>query len=286
MFVLYTIAHYKNGFNIDYSSILVFFGGLIVYILTMLLLNLIIQQNDLTQKSTHTILLFAFLTAVIPNSFTNTTVLLSNLFIVLGIRNVLNLRNGKYIKSNILDASLYIGLASLAYFWSISFILIVYLGVLYFEPKNYRNWIIPIIGLLMVYVLSNCFTLLFYDLFFISTNYIKPISFSFEAYVNKGGIFSIGVLTICTLFFLTVYLIKYNRKPTKSKPVLGLIIAQLLVALGIVLIVSDKNTAEMIFIASPLAIIGTTYLEMGHGKLIQEINLWVFLALPFMIFLF
>lgn len=286
MFVMYVIAHYKNGINLDYFKIVILLVGCVAYILTMLILNHITQKNDLTYKSTHTILLFAFLTGILPISLTNSNILLSNLMIILGVRSVLSLRNGKYIKSNVLNASLCIGLASLAYFWSIAFIAIVFLGVLYFEPKNYRNWIIPFIGLLTVYVLSNCFTLLFYDSFFAITDYVEPISFSFDAYVSNGGFFSIGVLIICILFFLTVYLIKYSRKPTKSKPVLKLIIAQLLIALLLVVITLNKNTSEMIFIAAPLAIIGTTYLEIDHGKFIKEINLWVFLLLPLMTMLF
>ncbi len=286
MFVLYTIAYYKKSFTLDYSTLLMFLGGFIAYVLTMLIVNLITQKNDLTQKSTNTIMLFVFLTTILANSLTSATMLLSNLFVILGMRSVLSLRNGKYVKSRILDASLCIGVASLAYFWSIGFIVIVFFGIFYFEPKNYRNWIIPIIGLLIVYIISNCFTLLLYDSFFVIAEYIEPISFSFEGYAYKEGVFSIGVLTICTLFFFTIYLIKFNRKPTKSKPFLKLIISQLLVALALVMIVPEKDTSEMIFIACPLAIIGTTYLEMDHGKFLQEINFWVFLLLPFMILLF
>ncbi|WP_371813593.1 DUF6427 family protein [Aquimarina sp. MMG015] len=286
MFVMYIIAHYRNGIDLDYFKIMIFFASCVAYILTMLILNHVTQKNDLTYKSTNTILLFAFLTGILPMSLVNPSVLLSNLFVILSMRSILSLRNGKYVKSNVLNASLYIGLASLAYFWSIAFIVIVFLGVLYFESKNYRNWIIPFIGLLTVYMLSNCFTLLFYDSFFAITDYVAPISFSFEGYFSDQGFFSIGVLIICILFFLTVYLIKYSRKPTKSKPILKLIIAQLLISLIVVMIALHKNTSEMIFIAAPLAIIGTTYLEIDHGKFVKEINLWVFLLLPFMTLLF
>jgi len=204
----------------------------------------------------------------------------------LAVRSILNLRNAKRIKSNILDASICIGIASVAYFWSIGFMVIVFLGILYFEPKNYRNWVIPIIGLFIVYILSNCFTLLFYDSFYVITTYIKPISLAFENYSNKEDFFSIGVLIICILFFLSLYIIKYNKRPTKLKPILKLIIIQLVIAIGITIIAPEKNTAEMIFIASPLAIIGTTYLEIDQEKFIKEINLWVFLLLPFITLLF
>lgn len=282
MLVLYIIAQYKIGFSLDYIAILLFLAGFVIYVLAMLILNMLTQKNDLTYKSTNTILLFAFLTALLPHALTDFRILVANVFVILGVMNVLNLRNGKQMKATILNASLCIGIASLAYFWSISFILIVFFGVFFFEAKNYRNWIIPIVGVFAVYLLTNCFTLLFYDGFLIITKHVDPMSFSIDGYTDKQHLFSIGIVTICSLFFLVVYATKFSRKSTKSKPVLKLIIAYLLIALTIVIIVPHKNTAELIFITAPLAIIGTTYVELDNGKLIQEINLWVFLLLPFM----
>ncbi|MBW1293922.1 hypothetical protein GBO31_00275 [Aquimarina litoralis] len=286
MLLLYIIAYYKNGFGLNYNSILISLTGFVAYILAMLVLNLITQKNDLTQKSTNTILLFAFLTAILPDSLTNIYILLANLLVILGARSVLSLRNGKHIKSKILDASLFVSIASLAYFWSIGFMIFVFLGILFFEPKNYRNWIIPIISVITVYILANCFTLLFYDKVFTISDYVDPISFSFNNYTDQSSVFSIGILIICTLFFFTIYFLKFNRKSTKLKPILRLIISQWLIALVIIIIAPSKSTAEMIFIGAPLAIIGTAYLEMDQGKFVKEINLWVFLLLPFISLLF
>ncbi|WP_299609028.1 DUF6427 family protein [uncultured Aquimarina sp.] len=286
MFLLYVTAYYKTNFSLDYISILMFFGGSVVYILAMLVLNLVTQKNDLTQKSTNTILLFAFLTALLPNSLINPYILLANLLVILGIRSTLSLRNGKHIKSKILDASLFISLASVAYFWSIGFMIFVFLGILFFEPKNYRNWLIPGISLIATYVLSNCFTLLVYDNVFTIFDYVDPISFSFSNYVNQQSVFSVGVITICALFFFTIYFLRFNRKSTKLKPILRLIISQWIIALAIIAIAPNKNTSEIVFVTAPLAIIGTTYLEMDQGKLVKEINIWIFLLLPFVILLF
>ncbi|OED40890.1 hypothetical protein AB832_03510 [Flavobacteriaceae bacterium (ex Bugula neritina AB1)] len=286
MFTLYVIAYYKKGFDLEYKSILMFLGGFIAYIITMLLVNLITQKNDLTKKSTNTVLLFAFFTALLPTSLTRPDILLANLFLTLGIICVLDLRNGKQIKSNVFDASLCIGLASLVYFWSIGFILIVFLGILFFEPKNYRNWMIPIISLITIYVLANCFTLLFYDSLFDVTDYVDTVSFTFENYMNRESFFPIGSVILCVFFFFSVYLLKFKRKSAKVKPILKLIIAQLVIAVLIIVIVPNKNTSEILFITTPLAIIGTTYLEIDHDRLIKEINIWVFLLLPFMTLLF
>jgi len=286
MFIAYIIAYYKSSFELEYKSALVFLGGFVAYIVAMLLSNLITQKNDLTKKSTNTVLLFAFFTALLPTSLTRPDILLSNLFLILGIICVLDLKEGKQVKSNIFDASLCISLASLIYFWSIGFMIIVFLGILFFEPKNYRNWMIPIVGLLTIYILANCFTLLFYDSFFKISNYLNTVSFTFENYLNKEYLFSIGSIGLCIIFFFSIYMIKFKRKPAKKKPILKLIIVQLIIAILIVLIVPDKNTAELIFIAAPLSIIGTTYLEMNHNRLVKELNIWTLLLFPFLALLF
>ncbi len=286
MFALLSIAHYKKGFVAEIDSILVFLASVLLYIVPMLLLHFIIQKNDLTNKGTHTIFLYAFLTGMLPNSLTSLPILLANAFLLLALQNLMYLRNEKYIKPKILNASICIGIASLAYFWSIGCIFLVFLAISYFESKDYRNWIIPIIGVGVVYVFANCYTLLFYDSFFSFVAHIDPVSFSFQNYLIKEQLFSVGILSICIFFFLSLFLIKFSRKAANLRPILRLIIAYLVLTLGVAIISPEKDTSELFFIATPLAIIGTTYLEMNYSQFVKEINIWVFLFIPFLMLLF
>ncbi len=286
MIILYSLAYFRQGFAVQTAHILFFALGALLFIGPMLLLHFIVQRNDLTYKGTYTILLYAFLTCTLPNALTQVTILLSSLFVMLGLQNLLHLKNGKQIKAKIFNASIYIGLASLAFFWSIGFIVLIFLAVAYFAPQNYRNWIIPCVGILMVYVFANCFTLLFYDSFFLITNYVDPVSFSFQSYLIKDHLFSVGILSICMLFFGSIYLFKFSRKPAITKPILRLIVVYLIIAIGIAAIAPQKNTSELFFVATPLAIIGSTYLEMQYHQFAKEINIWVFLLIPFTVLLF
>ncbi len=286
MLTLYIIAHYKRGFELEMVSILLFIAGAFLYIAPMLMLHFVVQRNDITDKGTYTILLYAFLTSILPGALTNITVLIAGFLIMIGLQNLLHLRNGKHIKAKVFNASIYISLASLAFFWSIGFIVLIFMAISYFEPKNYRNWIIPIIALIMTYLFANCFTLLFYDSFFLLNDYIDPISFSFEPYLAKDQLFSAGILSICMFFFLVIYLFKFNRKPANIKPILRLIIAYLIIATAIAIISPHNNAFELFFAAAPLAIIGATYLEMQYYEFAKEINIWVFLLIPFTTLLF
>ncbi len=286
MLTLYSIAHYKKGFVFETVPVLLLIAGAILYIAPMLMLNFVVQKNDLTDKGTYTILLYAFLTGMLPGALTNINIVLAAFLVMLGLQNLLHLTNGKYIKAKIFNASIFISLASLAFFWSVGFMVLIFLAISYFEPKNYRNWIIPLIGLLTIYLFANCFTLLFYDSFFSLQEYADPISFSFNTYLAKGQLFSAGALSICMLFFLAIYVFKFNRKPANIKPILRLVIAYLIIAVAIAIIAPQDKVVALFFIATPLAIIGTTYLEMQYREFAKEINIWVFLLIPFTTLLF
>ncbi|GGX32132.1 DUF6427 family protein [Aquimarina muelleri] len=283
MTLFFSIAHNKRDFEVDSGYFFLKVLSLFIYILPMLVLNFVAQKNDLTNKGTFTILLYAFLTAIFPRALIDFPVLLSNVFVLMALQNILRMRNEKHIKASIFNASIYIALASLAYFWSIGFLFFVFLGVFYFEPKNYRNWIIPCIGIIMVYVFANCITLIFYDSFFSLRSHIKPFSFSFQNYLVKDHFFSVGILLICIVFFFSIYLLKFGRKAAKNKPIVRIIIVYLILAIGVGVIAPEKNTSELFFITPPLALIGTTYLEMDYRLFVKEINIWVFILLPFIL---
>ncbi len=286
MLVLFLIAHYKSDLLLVYAGIPSLVGKLILYVLSMLILNFIVQKNDFITKSTYTILLYAVITAILPNALTNFNLLLSNVFVLAGLTSILHLQSEKQIKSKVLNASICIGLASLAYFWSIGFIILVFIGVLSFDPKDYRNWIIPIIGLGVVYLFANCYTLYVEDSFYTLTRYLDAVSFSFDNYLIKDQLFSVGIVAICSVIFSFFYALKFKRKMAKIKPILRIVIAYLIVGCLIALIAPQKNSAELLFMIAPLAIIGTTYLEMKNYNLTKEINIWVFVLIPFTVLLF
>jgi len=286
MLILYVIAHFKKGIVYEILPIVLFFAGAILYILPMLLLNFVARKNNINDKGTYTILLYAFLTGLLPDALTNISILIASFLVMLGLQNLLYLSNGKYVKANIFNAAMYVSLASLAFFWSIAFLIPVFIGIWYFEPKNYRNWIIPLISLIMVYVLANCFTLVFYDSFFSVLQYADTISISFDQYLQKGQLFSTGIITICLLFFLVIYALKFGRKPANIKPILILIVVYIIIAIIVAIVAPTNDISALFFAAVPLSIIGATYFEIQFYEYAKEINIWVFILIPFVTLLF
>lgn len=284
MLFFYGIAFYNHANEFDLRSVITSIVGVAMYVVTMGLLNHIALKNDLTKKSTHAVLLFAFSTAFLQNALLNVEILVANALVLLGVINILTIRNEIAVKSKIMNASLCIALASVFYFWSFLFLILIYIGIFIYSSRDYRNWIIPIAGWLTIFILSNGFLLLIDDSFLSISEYLEKGSFNFKTYGSVKHAFILGTLIICASFFLFFYGIKFKRRSARIKPRLNIIVAQFIIAIALVLVAPNKNTSELYFVAAPLAIIGTSYFEHRYGKMIDEINVWVFLLFPIVIF--
>ncbi|RZS99271.1 DUF6427 family protein [Aquimarina brevivitae] len=286
MILVYTMAHYLANANFQNTSILLSIAGLLVYLATPLVLFNVLQRNELTRPNSYALFLFAFFSATIPTGLIAVDVLLANLFIMLALRSLLSLRNEKRTKSKIFDASILIALATFTYFWSILFFALIYLAIAFFARRNYRHWIIPIVGFATVYILTTCLYLLFQDTLIPHNEYITQLSIDFSGYQNPRSIFSVGVLMISGVFFLFVYMARFRRKPALVKSVLRLIIAQLIIGICVVVLSAKREISELYFLVCPLALISTTYFETDLNDIVKEINIWVLFILPFLLLLF
>ena len=97
----------------------------------------------------------------------NYILVLSNFFILLALRRLVSLQTLKAPKEKIFDASLWIFMAAIFHFWSILYILLVFITILFNTARDYRNWILPFIAF---FVAATIFVLV--ALFF-ETNWIS-----------------------------------------------------------------------------------------------------------------
>lgn len=276
----------KQIFEVSNSTIVSLLLGLLLYLTSMALLYWIARKSNLTNKGTYVLLLYVSLCCMVPEALAHVDKIIASSCILLSFSQISDMMNHNKAKAKIFNAALCIGLASTAYFWSIGFIALLFVGIYFFRSSDYRNWFVPIIGLITVYVLANCFTLFIFDTFF---NPVEEAVVSYEAFANTlngAHFFTLGVLSICTLFFLIAYTLRINNRPNSYKPLMKLIVGYVLIGVSVILVSPNKDTSEMIFIIPPLAIMGATYIELIRLKLIKEIHLWVFAGLPLLFLLF
>ncbi|UCE94699.1 MAG: hypothetical protein JSV73_05370, partial [Flavobacteriaceae bacterium] len=247
-------------------------GGLflLLSILIIFILNFIIRKNGLTEDNSLAILFFILMVSYFPNIFGNDGLFLSNFILLFAFRRIYSLRSSLETKEKIFDSSFWIGIASLFYVWSVLFILIVYAGIVIFRKTDWRNFLIPLIGLVTPLFLSYTYLLAFDDLVRFYALWNFQINMDISTYVAQNMIIPlalIGTLTLAAIYPTTKrsLLAKIDFKSTWS-----LLLAHILVSLLVVLLAPIKDGSEFLFLIFPLSILFANFLQVINRYWIKE----------------
>jgi hypothetical protein len=237
----------------------------------MFISSFIAKRNGLTRDSAFTIFFYLLFLLFFPSVLNNANLIIANFFILLAIRRLVSLQSLKTSKEKIFDASFCIFVATLFHFWSILFILLVFISIILHVARDYRNWILPFIALLSVLILFLIFTTYFdinsLELLFkgVQTNF--EIDYFTNYYQN--GAFSI--FATIALFFIVSIFITLSSKPQLLHTSYKKIIASFFIGILVFVVSANKSSDLLIFTIAPLSILATTHIEMPQIKLNQEL---------------
>lgn len=278
-FIMANFSVSNKGFDVGRTLKLI--GVWLLYIFTMFVLNFISQKNELTRRTSFKILLFASFTLAFPNALLNAEIIVTGVFIILAIRRVLSLRSGRHMERKLFDAALCIGFASLVFFWSYIYILVILVALLYYGRSSWRYWIIPFLPFVALSILTICYVLYIEaDSSFI-IDFIDDNSFDFGQYSQIKLLLPIAF--IISFFFWTIgsFLKESAAVSMALRPTYILVLVFALVALLFVVVVPGKNGREWYIFAIPFAIMATSFFENASSKWIAEVLLWIIILLPF-----
>lgn len=260
-------------------------GLLLISLISVFVFDFFVSRNSLTKKNSYNIILFVLFTAILPQTLLNTNALLANLFILLALRRLISLRSKKEIKKKLFDASFWIALATLFYFWSSVFFILVFAALLVYAITDLKNYIIPIIGIATVAVITiSYFIVMNIDIL----NYASGVfdySLDFSVLNSKQIIMGSTLLLSFGLWSLFYYIKNIKSQMKSYRPSFSLVLIAALLGLIIIGFAPSKNGSEFIFLFAPLSIIITNYLEVISENWFKETILWVFVLTPVAILL-
>jgi hypothetical protein len=253
-------------------------------VFTMLLLDFIIRKNNLNRNNTYGIFFLSCFLVAIPEIFLESDILIANILILLALRRVLSFRNNKNIEKKILDATIWIVMASFFYFWSLLFFFLLYAGLMRKAETNYKQLLIPVTGFLGMLVLATAYYFLVSSSFDWFYTWKSPIGFDFSAY-NKGNLLFPATVFLAFLVWTGMSrFFKIASTQKKDRPNAVLLLISLLTTVFIALASPQKTGAEMLFILGPLTIISTNYVENIDEFWFKETLLWLAVLLPVIVF--
>src|SRR5660397_114463 len=127
MAVFFIIANFQELFSS--FSLLLFaekIGVFLAFFLSVVVLDFIAKKNDLTLRSAYKIIIFAVFSVSFWTILKDNQIIVANLCVLFALRRIISLKTQKEIPKKIFDATFWICIASLFYFWAILFLIIVY----------------------------------------------------------------------------------------------------------------------------------------------------------------
>jgi hypothetical protein len=262
----------------DYQSMLIEGAVFLVVMLSLAVQSFIVSKNRLTQKNSYSSLLVVLFFACVPETLKDNNLLIANVFIIMAIRRLISLKSNIDIKKKLFDATFWIGIASLFYFWSIGFLLLVIASLLVFALGDLKNWIIPFIALITLSILVTSYSVIIHNSFFDYMSYVDDPSFDFEGLYRLETLVGLTLIVILILWSLIFYIKKIAQLFSNRRLTHILILCTLFIAIVCALLTSNKTGAEVVFVFFPLSVMLTNYIEQINNKLWSDAIFYLIIA--------
>ncbi|SDS43867.1 DUF6427 family protein [Winogradskyella sediminis] len=277
--LLFIVTNYSLLFLDLNSSLTILFKWAITLFLVFLL-DFIVSKNKLTQRNSYAIMTFGLLFGMFPEAMKHTGLLIANLFIVFALRRLISLHSNLHIKKKLFDAAFWIALAALFYFWSILFFALVIVALIYHSQNDFKNVVIPFIGVAAVFMLLLVYNIIVDDVYLKPSNFKRYASLDFTSYNSKDNILKFTVLFTSYIWTLVYYFKNLPDKNKKLKPSYFLIAWTSIIAVLVAVIAPLKNGSEFLFLFAPFSIIMANYIEIISERWFKEVFVALLLLAP------
>lgn len=287
MAVFYISANLKPIIqDFEFYTLFTKLGVLVSFLLSAMVLDFIAKKNELTKRSGFKILIFAVCSVSFWAILQDNQVIVANLCVLLSLRRIISLKSRKDISLKIFDATFWICIASLFYFWSILFIVIVYCGILFHAVNYFKNWLIPFVAVFVVFIMATAYHLIFNDSFYSWSLWFQESSFEFTNYQNLVILIPLSILLALTLWTLSHYFKLFQKSGIRSRPTYMLVFITLLISMVVAIFSPVKNGSELLFFFVPFSIITSNYFDSKKERGFKEVLLIALILMPLMILFF
>jgi len=257
--------------------------GLLLF--SIFVVNFIVKRNKVTGTNSFSILFYALLAVVFPETLSDSDAIFCTFFFLLATRRLISIRSLKNIKFKIFDASVWILISSLFYDWVLLFMLLVFAAIYFYEPKNIKNWLVPFAGLFTVYMITKCVLILAGRAEFLTEHYQFDISinvayFSYWGHSTKLICFALGTFLAGFLAFL-----KLGKAGLGKVVTIRLIALSFIIGLILNMLKLSDNVYPIMVTFFPAVVFMTKYIESIRRPNIKEIMLIAVVIIPFLVFL-
>jgi len=280
-FFLYQFQVPNENFTLGdlFSKFFVF----LLLLLSFFLVNFISLKNTLTQNDNYAILLFLVFILLFPTVLNNIKMVLSNVFLLLALRRLISLKTLISSQGKIFDASFWIFISAIFHFWSVLYIILVFISIVFHFGKEYKNWVLPFVSFFCVWILYIATSLVLYDNYSINKS-VYQVDFNFFDFKDVYQNMALSLFVSISVLFFASQTIDYQNKPLNMQSSYKQVYFAFLLALGIYVFSANKSNDLLIYTFAPLSILGANMFEKMENSIYKEVSLYLLLGVGFFFF--
>lgn len=251
---------------------------------SMIVANFIIKKNGLSKDNAFTFLFYTLLMLFFPPMLNNLDLIISNFFIILALRRLISLQSQKSPKEKIFDASLWIFVASVFHFWSILFIILVFISILFHTARDYRTWFLPFIAFFAACVIFILIDLVFHKNSIANVIANSSVDFEINYFANNYQNIALSLFATISLYFTIYAIFTISNRPIILHSSYKKFIAAFLIGIAVFLISPNKSNDILIFTIAPLAFMIALFAETPQSKMKRELTVSIVILCSFFAF--
>jgi H+/Cl- antiporter ClcA len=204
-------------------------------------------------------------------------------FLLLALRRLISLKTLSSSKEKIFDASFWIFLSAIFHFWSILYIVLVFISIVFHSGKDYKNWILPFVSFFCVWILYIATSLILYDNYSINKE-VFEVSFNFFGFKNSYENMTLAAFVSISVLFFASQTIDYQNKPLNMQSSYKQIYFAFILSIGIYVFSANKSNDLLLYSFAPLSILGANMFEKMENSIYKEVSLYLLLGVGLFFF--
>jgi hypothetical protein len=286
LFVFYWTVHitiYKT--ELITESILINTFVVSVLLFSVFVVDFIIKRNKITMPNSYGILFYVLLIVVFPETLSDYNAILCSSFVLLATRRLLSIKSLKDIKLKIFDATLWILVSSIFYNWAIIFLILVFVTIYIYDPKNIRNWLVVFVAACSYFLTLYAFLIVIDQPNFFVSNYSYEFNQNVLGILNWSTGVKILLFSIVNVVFGAIGFLKLGKTGVGKITTLRLISLLFLLGLAVNLLSTPGTNRAILITFFPSVIFITNYLESIKRNNIKEVVLTLSVFVPLVVFI-
>lgn len=256
-----------------------------ILLFSVFIVDFIVNRNKLTGANSYAIFFYTLLFVVFPETLSDSNAVLCSLFLLLATRRLLSIKSLKDIKSKVFDATLWVLAASVFYDWALLYLILVFVTIYIYEPKNSRNWLVILSSAFSFFMVLCMVLILANNTNFILSHYTFTIDYKAIYPPKWDSSIKVSGYIIVNLILAFWSFLALGKAGAGKIITIRLIALSFVIGLLVNVLVLTESTFAIIITFFPSVIFICNYIESIKRKNLLELVLVLCATVPLLVFL-